>query len=265
MQTIPESIHDTDAISPSEYFDSLASDLGLLGMIPDSEFNQRLGDFNDYDFVIQNSTRAFDDPARFGRVSPSRLRTELGKAVYRLSTTGLPYQRNETMLACMSAEGKFVNSLDPADIAYEDNLSPLIITHENKPVAVIKSYGEQTALGLDNVDEHHIVKGALLAVSSHINYSFRDPAPHPFTLDAETMLQTLSGEQSLPFQPIRFTSFMIPGSVRENLKWWYYSSQDHSVDDIAGMVDDAMGYAKPLPIDDLWTPKRRFGSVRFTG
>lgn len=177
------------------------------------------------------------------------LKTNIGKRGLFLASHNVEY--NVDANCCEESEPRLIRALQEKAIQNDKFKSPLIVTHEDQPVALIKQFGERTAFGLEDVPEHGIYRGLFhSAMAANRYHKDALKADHAWKLPLES-------ENGAGFQPIRFSLFEVPVNERYELIEIDYDQddlsaedmnapQEYTTDDIHELVLAAHRHAKPL-------------------
>lgn len=227
------------------YLDQASTDLDHLGYPPpDKELgNPESWGHEALHLVLDRTWIDIENIPRTDATA-SQLQTSVGKQALAM-LRGPHYEIDGLDIVCDTAESKLLANISDASVNNEDLRSPIIVTNNKLPVAIIKGLGEVTSYGLINRAPYGIWCGVFASPQKR-GYLFVDGrpprAPHAWKLD----VNALGGLQSR-----RVSTFVVPKKARpfhdENLTAEANSMLHTSHTAIVRQACRLLRKAKPLP------------------
>ena len=149
-----------------------------------------------------NLTR--DDPAH------RKIQTTLGRRILKLMSAGVEFDEHnaKNYICCQEAEWLLLANINIKSISDSGLRSPVVVTRDDCPVGIIKTYGDTMCYGLHDVPENGIIAGTFSALRPALELKKLPPVKHSWAMPLEA-IGTLD--------PIRFSAFSIPLRHRSQL------------------------------------------------
>lgn len=196
------------------YYQQLGQDLYQLGLIEagnipgiDHSPPTRYSSLID---LLHETQNIDDETAELVQVSdPDDLRTQVGKSIFNLFENQVSFDGRYQDACCGEAEWRLAANISSSRVADRRRPSPIIVTNDEEPYAIIKSYGEDTVYGLVTDRDHGIVAGAF---SSH------SPEVSAYYLPRIDTAWKVEIDDIGLIDPIRYSIFSLPTIPRAQLQ-----------------------------------------------
>lgn len=179
-------------------------------------------DYKDTKILVETLSHNLRNSPEGVPISPSTLSTDLALRALMLMQQGVTFD-DSFEDCCHEAEARLLDGISPYAVSNPSINSPVVVTHENQPVGVIKRNKVRTMYAIADVFDHNIVNGAFHSITN----DFRPEAPsanHAWSVD-------LKDEAAPTFEPVRLSVFTIP--LEERLKLLHFEDPNDTLAKVA--------------------------------
>jgi len=145
----------------------------------------------------------------FGNFEPL---TEIGKRALRLMQQGLEFRPGNFLSVCQFAEARLIENIDPTNVSDPSKTSPVIVTNQGSPVAIIKTLAERSSYALTTDSEHGLIESCFSEPTPYNRWRSRN-----LTIPFSDHAWSITIEEAGSFLPRRFSFFSIPVEERAPL------------------------------------------------
>jgi len=207
----------------------------------DPPFTPGYSQYEDFEVTIQGMTRRlFQTRSQIRNESGTDFmpRTNLGRIIKSVIESDASLTAGNDG-CCHEAEVKLLESIKTENVQKPQFRSPLIVVDEDRPVAVVKPYGERTGYGLESREDKGIIEGAFASTSLRRIVNELPRVPHAWQINIT---------ETEPFQPVKLSTML---TSKEARSWLWYeaydartSDYDHA--DIVRQVNELLPDAAPV-------------------
>lgn len=173
-----------------------------------------------------------------------RLATELGRQILGLMEAGISFENSQSEDCCSQAEWRLLRNMSKANIEDHRKRSPIIVTQNGLPCAVVKTHGIPSIYGLTTIPEHGIVAGA---------FSSRPPGIDAGLLGGKQYAWQMDVAEVGVASPLRLSMFCMPAKPRQHIYGDQYERPALKVEhaDVQQRAQQLLEPADPLTTLDL--------------
>lgn len=234
------------------YMDQLKTDLATLS-IPSTSWRpiHDYDSLNGYVDLVSARMRTLP-PDILDTIPVNKLRTTLARQALSVAKHDGTFANeiNDLDGFCSESEWRLARAMEDEAIENPDYPSPIIVTDEEKPVAIIKQYGVINCYGLSNRPSSSLYAGVIHAVESDM-WPARIPSTHAWTVPLDAIELT----------PVRLSTFAVPQTFRaefvdERTREDDWLALTTSAFSLAKRTRAALASAEPLESNLLYTVNR---------